>query len=127
VHHPRVLLLLFTPPCGCRRLVDPALTQRRQGFVRGLFFGERLLEQLLRVPIPQQAGKGDQAAVARSSSQPSVGDSPYGPTVTIFANDGTPDPLMRKSMYGPGGARLPPAGALALRVVVVPAGRVNVR
>jgi hypothetical protein len=26
------------------------------------------------------------------------GDSAYGPTVTIFAIDGTPDPLMRKSM-----------------------------
>ena len=30
-------------------------------------------------------------------------------------------------MYGPGGARLPLAGALALRVVVVPAGLVKVR
>ena len=26
------------------------------------------------------------------------GDDAYGPTVTIFATDGTPDPLMRKSM-----------------------------
>jgi hypothetical protein len=56
-----------------------------------------------------------------------VGDSPYGPTVTILAIDGTPDPLIRNSMYGPGGARLPLAGALVLRVVVVPAGLVKVR
>src|SRR5882724_8151330 len=41
----------------------------------------------------------------------------YGPTISIFATEGTPEPLIRNSMYGPGGAKAPLAGATALRVV----------
>ena len=41
----------------------------------------------------------------------------YGPTVTIFATDGTPAALSRKSMYGPGGARLALAGPAPPSVV----------
>jgi hypothetical protein len=41
----------------------------------------------------------------------------YGPTVTIFATEGTPEPLIKNSMYGPGGAKAPLAGATALRLV----------
>src|SRR5690348_6895114 len=40
-----------------------------------------------------------------------------GPTITIFAIEGTPALLIRNSMYGPGGAKAPRAGAVALRVV----------
>jgi hypothetical protein len=41
----------------------------------------------------------------------------HGPTVTIAALDGTPLPFTRKSMYGPGGARLALVGLAALRLV----------
>jgi hypothetical protein len=75
----------------------------------------------------RQENRGPHKRVCTVAYSQVVGGSPYGPTVTILAIDGTPDPLMRKSMYGPGGARLPLAGALALSVVVVPAGLVKVR
>jgi hypothetical protein len=75
----------------------------------------------------RQESRGPHKRVSTAAYSQVVGESPYGPTVTILAIDGTPDPLIRNNMYGPGGARLPLAGALALSVVVVPPGLVNVR
>ena len=49
------------------------------------------------------------AFVTLSAAFRSVGR--YGPISTIFAIEGTPEVLRRKSMYGPGGASLPLAGA----------------
>ncbi len=47
---------------------------------------------------------------------PAANSRGYGPTVTIFATEGTPAPLIRNSMYGPGGAKAPLSGATLVRV-----------
>ena len=57
------------------------------------------------------------AAPERGRTEPYAPARDYGPTVTIFACDGTPWSLTRNSMYGPGGARLALAGPAARRVV----------
>jgi hypothetical protein len=49
----------------------------------------------------------------------------YGPRVTILATEGTPAPLIRNSIYGPGGARLPFRGATAVRLVELVAVKVR--
>jgi hypothetical protein len=48
-----------------------------------------------------------------------------GPTITIFAMDGAPDPLIRKSMYGPGGAKFGLAGATAPKLVGLAGAKVR--
>jgi hypothetical protein len=67
--------------------------------------------------------RGGQAVVKSVRARDAL---PYGPTVTIFATDGTPAAFSRKSMYGPGGARLPLAGAGACRVLEGGASTVKV-